>query len=263
MALMRKLGLAVGVLVVSAAGEAAAFELPEEAVRGRDFAFCNVGSNSGIYAFDWESAGVKGLSLATSPQSINLGFELLERYADRLAHGCTVFIPICPFSSIARSRAESKWKSSDSRPDVEKNPVTPEAFRQSVEMLLKCWREEFDITDFAAPLSERNRRTFKAKVKVLREGLEMCIRKGWRPVLVMPPVSRYYDAVFTDKVWRQYVDDFVAAAHVDGVPYWDYGRDERFRDDSNFFNSLMMSRKGAAAFTAELLRRIKVNEGRR
>ena len=88
-------------IVAAAVGGVAAFELPEEAVRGRDFAFCNVGSNSGIYAFDWEGAGVKGLSLATSPQSINLGFELLERYADRLAQGCTVFIPICPFSSIS------------------------------------------------------------------------------------------------------------------------------------------------------------------
>lgn len=250
-------------LAAAMMGVAVAMELPEEAVKGRDYTFCNVGSNSGIYAFDWAGAGVKGLSLATSPQSINLGFELLERYADRLSKGCTVFIPICPFSSIARSRAESKWKSADSRPDVAKNPVTPEAFRQSVEMLLKGWREEFDITDFAAPLSERNRQTFEQKVKVLREGLEMCLKKGWRPILVMPPVSRYYDAVFTDKVWRQYVDDFVAAAHVDGVPYWDYSRDERFRDDSNFFNSLMMSRKGAAAFTTELLRRVKVNEGRK
>ena len=86
---------AVACLVAAAlVGGAAAVELPEEAVRGRDFAFCNVGSNSGIYGFDWESAGVRGLGLATSPQSVDLGFELLERYADRLAAWLGGFLPL-------------------------------------------------------------------------------------------------------------------------------------------------------------------------
>ena len=291
----------VGALALSGFG-AEKVEVPFDAIRdiprlkafeGRDCDFCNVGSNSGLFGFDWESAGVNGANFATGPQSLAQGFALLEHFADRLAKDCTVFIPICPFSSIsvpdrygperqykiypfmsgkdiylwtperaaavdkAVAAATAKWTGADPRLLEADKPVAPEAFRASVDSLLKCWRKDFEIADFTAPLSARNRRAFQANAKIMRKGLEMCRAKGWRTIVVLPPVTRYYDAVFPDKVWRQYVDDFVAATRVEGVPYWDYSRDERFRDDANFFNSLMMNRRGRALFTAELVRRAK------
>ena len=283
-------------------GVAADIAVPTDAVRdilrlktfqGRDCDFCNVGSNTGLYGFDWKSAGVNGANFATGPQSLVQGFVLLDRFADRLAKGCTVFIPISPFSSIsspdrygperqykiypfmegkdiylwtperaaavekAVAAAAAKWTGGDFRLLEPDRKVAPDAFRQSVESLLACWRRNFEIADFAAPISERNRAAFAANVEVFRKGLAMCRARGWRPIVVLPPVTRYYDAVFTDKVWRQYVDDFVAAAHVEGVPYWDYSRDERFRDEANFRNSLMLNRRGSALFTKELVRRAK------
>lgn len=74
---------------------------------------------------------------------------------------------------------------------------------------------------------------------------------------VLPPISRYYDGVFKPVFWKTYVDDFMAAANSTGAPYWDYGADERFREDGNFANSLMLNRKGRARFTAEIVRRIR------
>ena len=44
---------------------------------------------------------MNGANFATGPQSLAQGFALLEHFADRLAKDCTVFIPICPFSSIS------------------------------------------------------------------------------------------------------------------------------------------------------------------
>ena len=291
----------VGALALSGFG-AEEVVVPFDAIRdiprlkafgGRDCDFCNVGSNSGLFGFDWESAGVSGANFATGPQSLAQGFALLEHFADRLAKDCTVFIPICPFSSIsvpdrygperqykiypfmsgkdiylwtperaaavdkAVAEATAKWTGADPRLLEADKPVAPEAFRASVDSLLKCWRKDFEIADFTAPLSVRNRRAFLANAKIMRKGLEMCRAKGWRTIVVLPPVTRYYDAVFPDGVWRRYVDDFVAATRVEGVPYWDYSRDARFRDDANFFNSLMMNRRGRALFTAELVRRAK------
>ena len=298
-------GLLLAAFITSACaltGSAADISVPFDTIRdiprlkafqGRDCDFCNIGSNSGLFGFDWESVGVNGANFATGPQSLAQGFALLEHFADRLAKDCTVFIPICPFSSIsapdrfgperqyiiypfmkgediylwtperaaavekAVAEAEAKWMGVDARLAEADKPVAPEAFRASVDSLLKCWQRQFEIADFAAPLSERNRKAFAVNVEIFRRGLEMCRAKGWRPIVVLPPVSRYYDAVFTDKVWRQYVDDFVAAAHVAGVPYWDYSRDERFRDEANFRNSLMLSRRGSVLFTKELVRRAK------
>ena len=162
-----------------------------KAFKGRDCTYCNVGSNTGFYGFDWESAGVNGANFATGPQSLAQGFALLEHFADRLAKGCTVFIPICPFSSIASpdrygperqyklypfadgkdipfwtperaaavakavAVAEAKWTGEDPRLAGEDEAATPEDFRKSTDHLLACWRREFSITDFAAPLSPK------------------------------------------------------------------------------------------------------------
>ena len=276
--------------------------VPEGAVRDvprirsyRDsgYQFCNVGSNTGVMGFDWAGAGVKGVNLATGPQALQQGFQILEWFAPRLAKGCVVVIPICPFSSVlphyedaasqfkiypfarqneipywspARARAveaavrkvQAEWDSRGGAPVAAADaPISAEGFRRSVEELLACWRSQFEIKDFNAPLTPRNQRAFAETVPIMREGLEMCVRNGWRPVVVLPPISRHYDGVFKPVFWKTYVADFMAAANSTGAPYWDYGADERFRGDENFANSLMLNRKGRALFTAEIIRRIR------
>lgn len=123
--------------------------------------------------------------------------------------------------------------------------------------LCACWRRQFEITDFNAPLNERNRKTFAETVPILCDGLRMCVANGWRPIIVLPPISRHYDEVFKPVFWKTYVSDFVAAANPVKAPYWDYGADPRFRDDSLYANSLMLNRKGRALFTAEIVQRVE------
>ena len=124
---------------------------------------------------------MNGANFATGPQSLAQGFVLLERFADRLAKGCTVFIPICPFSSISVpdrygperqykiypfmdgkdiylwtperaaavervvSAAKAKWTGADPRLLEPDRPVAPGAFCASVNSLLQCWRRDFEI----------------------------------------------------------------------------------------------------------------------
>ena len=52
---------------------AAFLPLSSPAEDGSAFQWVNIGSNSGLFAFDWESAGVRGLNLAGSPQSERRG----------------------------------------------------------------------------------------------------------------------------------------------------------------------------------------------
>lgn len=184
-----------------------------ESIDGTDYAFCNVGSSTGKYGFDWDGAGVHGVNLATQPQTLAQGFALLRHFAGRLAKGCAVVIPICPFSSVlpfyrtldeqykmypfakpseipfwtparaqavaaALPRVRAKWKGTD--PDLRRPDRTPspEAFRKSVQDLCACWRRQFEITDFNAPLNERNRKTFAETVPILCDGLRMCVANG-------------------------------------------------------------------------------------
>lgn len=292
---------ALALVELSRAQETASERVPEhclrdvprlESIDGKDYAFCNVGSSTGKYGFDWDGAGVHGVNLATQPQTLAQGFALLRHFAGRLAKGCVVVIPICPFSSVlpfyrtldeqykmypfakpseipfwtparaqavaaALPRVRAKWKGIDpdlTRPD---RTPSPEAFRRSVEDLCACWRRQFEITDFNAPLNERNRKTFAETVPIMCDGLRMCVANGWRPIIVLPPISRHYDEVFKPVFWKTYVSDFVAAANPVKAPYWDYGANPRFRDDSLYANSLMLNRKGRALFTAEIVQRVE------
>jgi len=60
---------------------------------------CNLGSNSGKYAFDYEETGLKGENWALGPQTLSYDFKVLKNYHSYLHEGGTVLIPLCPFSS--------------------------------------------------------------------------------------------------------------------------------------------------------------------
>jgi len=63
---------------------------------------CNLGSNSGKYAFTYEGSGLKGENWALGPQTLSYDFRVLKNYHSYLKEGATVLIPLCPFSSCIK-----------------------------------------------------------------------------------------------------------------------------------------------------------------
>ncbi len=74
-----------------------------------DLDVCNLGSNSGKYAFDYENTGLKGENWALSPQTLSYDFRLLKNYFSYLKKGATVLIPLCPFSSCIKDFEDDKY----------------------------------------------------------------------------------------------------------------------------------------------------------
>lgn len=60
----------------------------------------NLGSNSGKYAFNYEGLDIAGMNWAVGPQSLVHDFNILKNYFSYLRSGATVFISLCPFSSL-------------------------------------------------------------------------------------------------------------------------------------------------------------------
>lgn len=60
----------------------------------------NLGSNSGKYAFNYEEVDIVGMNWAVGPQSLVHDFNILKNYFSYLRVGATVFITLCPFSSL-------------------------------------------------------------------------------------------------------------------------------------------------------------------
>lgn len=63
---------------------------------------CNLGSNSGKFAFSYDGTGLKGENWALGPQTLSYDFRILKNYFSYLKEGATVLIPICPFSSCIK-----------------------------------------------------------------------------------------------------------------------------------------------------------------
>jgi len=67
-----------------------------------DLDICNLGSNSGKFAFSYEGMGLKGENWAVGPQALSYDFRVLKNYSSYLKEGAAVFIPLCPFSSCVK-----------------------------------------------------------------------------------------------------------------------------------------------------------------
>ena len=67
-----------------------------------DLDICNLGSNSGKYAFFYGGTGLKGENWAIGPQTLSYDFRILKNYHSYLKEGATVLFPICPFSSCIK-----------------------------------------------------------------------------------------------------------------------------------------------------------------
>ena len=63
---------------------------------------CNLGSNSGKFAFSYEGTGLNGENWAVGPQTLSYDFRVLKNYSSYLKEGAIVLIPLCPFSGCVK-----------------------------------------------------------------------------------------------------------------------------------------------------------------
>ena len=214
----------------------------------------NIGSNSGLFAFDWESAGVKGLNLAGSPRSMRRGIAILKSRRREVAGGAYIIIPICLFSSVV---PESYYF----RPSAASHPLLPfdgmpdeKAMAGFAGLLDRGWKKEFSIHDYADPMTETNRTAYSANVAHMRDFISWCGQEGLRPVFVLPPAAKCLRDLFPDSFMKAYVYDFIRdvtkGTDVKFIDYWD---DAEFQDDRLYATSLFLNKTGRRRFTKKVM----------
>ena len=65
-----------------------------------DYEIINLGSNSGVFSFNYEDLPIKGFNMAIGPQSLVHDFNILKNYFSYLKPGGIVLITLCPFSCL-------------------------------------------------------------------------------------------------------------------------------------------------------------------
>ncbi|MDD4969985.1 MAG: hypothetical protein PHT07_11205 [Paludibacter sp.] len=74
-----------------------------------DLDICNLGSNSGKFAFSYAGTGLKGENWALGPQTLSYDYRVLKNYSGYLKEGATVLIPLCPFSGCIKDFKEDMY----------------------------------------------------------------------------------------------------------------------------------------------------------
>ena len=220
----------------------------------------SVGSNSGLFAFDWGSVPVRGMSLAGSPQSLRRGTMKIKAGRKSLAPGAYVVVTLCLFSSVVP-------ESYDKRPSAATHPLlsfdgTPDSRNMSgfADMLDRIWKKEFSIVDYSDPMSEANRRSYSALVAFMRDFADWCRNEGLHLVLVLPPAAKCLRDMFPESFMQAYVYDFVRdVTKGSDVKFLDYWSCAEFQDERLYATSLFLNKTGRRLFTEKVVADVKIN----
>lgn len=250
----------------------------------------NLGSSSALAAFDYSSyPQLKSANWAMAPQTSLADYEVLRNYCCYLRKGATVIIPLCPFTCIGGSKdylADKYYTVLDiaSIPHASyikkqqviermQNPILyyplmqlftfkpkqkkivwdEESLVKDAKMRMESWRKEFSIIRFSDPLSIVNQDAYDDTAAILKMMVSFCIERSYRPVLVMPPVTKALRSQFTSELTQLCIDNFVEKAVGRDVKFLNYFADERFTNE-HFQNSFLLNYSGAKLFTEVVMK---------
>lgn len=136
------------------------------------------------------------------------------------------------------------------------NPMSIEQLQQDAKWWMNEWKHLFNIHDFEAPLTERNKRGREYRIKLMRKLIDFCFERNYQPIYVIPPVTELLAKEFTSKFRQIYIYDFLK--QVDrNIPLLDYSNEKELMQIDLYFNSFFLNHKGAKLFTNRVLNDLK------
>lgn len=255
----------------------------------------NLGSSSGMSAFDYKGTGISAANWAMSPQSFVGDYQVLRNYYSFLKEGATVLLPICPFSSlgggndylpdyyysilniISIPKASYKKKMqvkkmfdypilfyplaelffSLKRLLKKHSQLTQEGFAKDAKTRFSNWKKEFSIESFDDNLTILQKDLLEDSKEALSTIIAFCIERRLRPILVLPPISVPMREFISDDIEKKFVIEFVSSINKEGIPFLNHLTDARFDDISLYRDSFLLNEKGARLFTNVILEELE------
>ena len=139
---------------------------------------------------------------------------------------------------------------------ADSNPMNYTQLEEDAQNWIEGWKRQFSISELEAPLTEENHKGRNFRIKLMRELIDFCIERGYRPVFVIPPVTKHLNQYFSRDFEKIYIYDFIN--QIDrSVELLDYSKNESLQSDDLYFNSFFLNRKGRKIFTSQLLSDLK------
>jgi hypothetical protein len=141
----------------------------------------------------------------------------------------------------------------DKRLLFSEQPMQEYELKKDAAKWIQDWKNEFDIQDLSAPLADIHKECVIEAVKRLSAIIDFCLEKKLKPVIILPPVSRYLSCYFSQDIKKNYIYSFINQANTKGILFLDYFQDERFQDVALYFNSFFLNMRGRKLFTNQVL----------
>ena len=129
-------------------------------------------------------------------------------------------------------------------------------FVDSANYYIEMWKRQFCIDDLDAPLSGKKILDKEYKSTILSDMLDFCIERGFKPIIVIPPMHYSLAEKLSPEFRENYIYSFIRRANQHDVPFYDFIDDKRFHDDKYFRNAYFMSDLGARCFSEIFLKEI-------
>lgn len=131
-------------------------------------------------------------------------------------------------------------------------PRTQINFEKNADAWINLWKQQFEIKDLDAPMSNKHKDERKERSLLLCEMVRFCKERGLRPYVVLPPVHLALASRLSSVFLQNYVYDFIYESIDDKALLLDYLSNSIF-EDSCFQNSYFLNKKGACIFTEKVL----------
>ncbi len=140
------------------------------------------------------------------------------------------------------------------------NPMSTKELEADASRWIDGWKQQFNISDFDAPLTEENKKGRAYRINLMQTLIDFCVERGYKPVYVIPPVTKYLSQYYTPKFEETYIYGYLKSVNRD-VLTLDYSKDTEFcKDESLYFNSFFLNLKGRKLFTRKVLRDLGITK---
>ncbi|MBE6282881.1 MAG: hypothetical protein E7098_00865 [Mediterranea massiliensis] len=132
-------------------------------------------------------------------------------------------------------------------------------FDKNAESWINLWKQQFEIHDLDAPMSDKHKDEQNQRCKLLREIILFCLERNLKPYIVLPPIHPSLSSKFSTAFMKNYVYDFVYKAIDDKSLLLDYFQNNLICEDKYFINSYLLNKKGAIAFSKIVFNHLKLS----
>lgn len=121
------------------------------------------------------------------------------------------------------------------------------------------WKKQFKLKDVITIDSIKHlQEEFQKTQKLVREMIDYCIYNGWKPIIIIPPVSKELNSCISEEVVNALLYENIEKVNEKQIPVLDYLYDSRFQDYRLYSNADFLNKAGRKIFTHTVLKDIKL-----